>query len=151
MKFTQTPQSHRNTTKIPSSTESPHKHLNHRVTTKTPSELPHKHPQGHFTTSCSITLHHPTILLIKEITHEANSMKICLVTCIFFKLFSNVILLVTTPESLMKIYLLLKQLWQLVYFFCSISIINMFLIKGFFWKNCWVIYVNKSSFVFSTW
>ena len=70
----------------------------------------HKWVLSYFTTSCSGILHHTAMLLNREITLEANSMKFCLVTYIFFKLFSVVILLVTTLESLMKIYLLLRKL-----------------------------------------
>ena len=63
----------------------------------------HKWVLSYFTTSCSGTLHHTTMLFNREITLEANSIKFCLVTYIFLKLFSKVTLLVTTFESLMKI------------------------------------------------
>ena len=56
----------------------------------------HKWVLSYFATSCSGTLHHTTILFNREITLEVNSMKFCLVTYIFLKLFSKIILLVTT-------------------------------------------------------
>ena len=77
---------------------------------------------GSFLTSYSGALHHTTLQFNREITLEANSMKFCLVTYIFLKLFLKVILIVTTLESLMKIYLLLKQLQQYMHFPQSISI-----------------------------
>ena len=61
-------------------------------------------------------------------------MKFCLVTYIFLKLFLKVLLLVTTLESLMKIYLLLKELKQFMYFSRSISIIKHISYQGLFLK-----------------
>ena len=58
-------------------------------------------------------------------------MKFCLVT-FFFKLFLKVISLVTTLESLMKIYLLLKELQQFMYFSLSISIMKHISYQGLF-------------------
>ena len=75
------------------------------------------------------------MLFNMEITLKANSLKFCLVTYIFLKLFSKVILLVTTLNSLMKIYLLLKKLQQFMYFSYSISIIKHVSYQGFFLKN----------------
>ena len=61
-------------------------------------------------------------------------MKFFLVTYIFLKLFTKVILLVTTLESLMKIYLLLKELQQFMYFSHSISIVKHVSYQGLFLK-----------------
>ena len=78
------------------------------------------------------------MLFNREITFKANSLKFCLVTYIFLKLFSKVILLVTTLESLMKIYLLLKKLQKFMYFSYSISIIKTcFLLRAFSQKIAW--------------
>ena len=52
----------------------------------------HKWVLLHFTTSYSGALHHTTILFNREITLKANSVKFCLVTYIFLKLFLKVIL-----------------------------------------------------------
>ena len=75
------------------------------------------------------------MLFNRENTFEANSMKFCLVTHIFLKLFSKVILLVKTLESLIKIYLLLKKLQQFMCFSHSISIIKHVSYQGFFLKK----------------
>ena len=61
-------------------------------------------------------------------------MKFGLVTYIFLKLFSKVILLVITLESLMKIYLLLKDLQQCMNFPHSISIVKHVSYQGLFLK-----------------
>ena len=61
-------------------------------------------------------------------------MKFCQVTHILLKLFLKVILLVTIRESLMKIYLLSKELQQFMYFSYSISIIKDISNLGLFLK-----------------
>ena len=52
----------------------------------------HKWVILHFATSYSGAFHHTTMLFNRKITLKANSMKFCLVTCIFLKLFLKVIL-----------------------------------------------------------
>ena len=84
----------------------------------------HKWVLSYFTTSCSGVICHTTILFNIEITLEANSMKFCLVTYIFLKLFSKVFSFVTILESLIKMYLFLKKLQHFMYFPHSISIIK---------------------------
>ena len=75
------------------------------------------------------------MLFNRENTFEANSMKFCLVTHIFLKLFSKVILLVKTLESLIKIYLLLKKLQQFMCFSHSFSVIKHVSYQGHFLKK----------------
>ena len=111
----------------------------------------HKWVLLHFTTSYSGALHHTTMLFNREITLEAKSMKFCLMTYIFLKLFLKVILEVTTLERLMKIYLLLKELQQYMHFPHSFSIINIVSYEGLFLKNLPGDPCKKSAFVFSIW
>ena len=67
----------------------------------------HKSVLSNFTALCSDVVHHKPMLFNRSITLRAYSMKFCLVTYIFFKLFLKVIVLVIFLQSTKKINLLL--------------------------------------------
>ena len=77
-------------------------------------------------------------------------MKLHLVTCIFLKIFSKVILLVITGESLENTYLLLKELQQFIYFSHSLPIMKHGFLSRAFSDNFAGDPCKKSSFVFIT-